>query len=328
MKVLVTGATGLVGNAIARRLVERGDTVRALVRDVERAARMLPPGVEAVRGDITQPESLPAAMRDVELVFHAAGMPEQWLRDESLFDTVNRQGTVNVLKAALEAKVRRVVYTSTMDVFAAPPGGTLVETHLDSAPKPTAYERSKQAAEREAELIRQQGLDVVYVNPSAVYGPSPVHVSLNSFFIQLLNGKMPAAPPGGLSVAYVEGVTDVHLAAAERAASGERFLVSDTHVSTGELLRAILRAAGRPERVPPTAPAPLLKLVAAASTPLARIFHFTPLIAPGQLSFLLWDARVDASKAQRELGFRPTPLEEGVARTVAFLREQKLVPAA
>lgn len=327
MKVLVTGATGLVGNAIARRLVERGDTVRALVRDVERAARMLPAGVEAVRGDITRPESLPAAMRDVELVFHAAGMPEQWLRDESLFDTVNRQGTVNVLKAAREAKVRRVVYTSTMDVFAAPRGGTLVETNLDSAPKPTAYERSKQAAEREAEVIRQQGLDVVYVNPSAVYGPSPVHVSLNSFFIQLLNGKLPAAPPGGMSVVYVDGVTDVHLAAAERAASGERFLVSDTHVSTGELLRAILRAAGRPERVPPTVPAPVLKLVAAASAPLARAFGFTPLIAPGQLSFLLWDARVDASKAQRELGFRPTPLEEGVARTVAFLREQKLVPA-
>lgn len=328
MKVLVTGATGLIGNDLARRLVARGDTVSALVREPERAARLLPPEVTLLRGDITAPESLPAAMRDVEQVFHAAGMPEQWQRDEGIFDRVNRQGTVNVLKAALEAKVKRVIYTSTMDVFAAPRGGRLVETNLDTAPKPTAYERSKQAAEREAELFRQQGLDLVYVNPGAVYGPSPVHVGLNSFFIKLLNRQMPVLPPGGVSVAYVDGVTNMHLAAAERGASGERFLVADEHVNHSELARATLQAAGRPVRVPPTAPASVLKVLTALMAPAARVFGFTPLIAPGQLLFLLWDAHVDASKARRELGFQPTPLAEGVARTIAFLREQKLVPPA
>lgn len=326
MQVLVTGATGLIGNALAHRLVARGDTVRALVRDPVRAARILPPEVKLVPGDVTIPDSLPAAVKDVDQVFHAAGMPEQWQRDDSIFDRVNRQGTVNVLKAALDAKVKRAIYTSTMDVFAAPRGGTLVETNIDAAPKPTAYERSKQAAEREAEVLRQQGLDLVYVNPAAVYGPSPVHVALNSFFIRLLHRQMPLLPPGGVSVAYVDGVTDVHLAAAERGASGERYLVADEHVSQGELARATLVAAGLPVRVPPTAPAFVLKLLAAAMAPAARVFGFTPLIAPGQLSFLLWDAHVDASKARRELGFRPTPLAEGVARTVAFLRKEKLVP--
>jgi dihydroflavonol-4-reductase len=328
MNVLVTGATGLIGNAIARRLVARGDSVRALVRDPERAARVLPPEVERVRGDVTAPDSLPAALREVDHVFHAAGLPEQWQRDEGIFDRVNRQGTVNVLKAALDAKVRRVIYTSTMDVFAAPRGGTLVETNIDPQPKPTAYERSKQAAEREAEAFRQQGLDLVYVNPAAVYGPSPVHVGLNSFFIRLLNGQAPVLPPGGVSVAHVEGVTDVHLAAAERGVSGERYLVADEHASHSELARITLQAAGRPPRVPPTAPAPVLQVLAATLAPMARVFGFTPLIAPGQLSFLLWDARVDASKARRELGFQPLPLAEGVARTIAFLRQEKLVPSA
>ncbi|HYH94422.1 SDR family NAD(P)-dependent oxidoreductase [Hyalangium sp.] len=326
MNVLVTGATGLIGNALARRLVARGDTVRALVRDLEKATRVLPPEVKLVRGDVTAPDSLPAAVQGVDQVFHSAGMPEQWQRDDSIFDRVNRQGTVNVLKASLDAKVKRVIYTSTMDVFAAPRGGTLVETNIDSAPKPTAYERSKQAAEREAELFRQQGLDLVYVNPAAVYGPSPVHVGLNSFFIRLLNRQMPLLPPGGVSVAYVDGVTDVHLAAAGRGLSGERYLVADEHANHAELARATLQAAGRPLRVPPVAPAPVLKVLSAGLAPLARIFGFTPLIAPGQLSFLLWDAHVDASKAQRELGFRPTPLAEGVARTIAFLRQEKLVP--
>jgi dihydroflavonol-4-reductase len=325
MNVLVTGATGLIGNAIVRRLQERGGRVRALVREPERAARVLPAGVELVRGDVTAPDSLPAAMKDVQWLFHAAGMPEQWQPDSSIFDRVNRQGTVNVLRAALAARVKRVVYTSTMDVFAAPRGGTLVETNIDTEPKPTAYERSKQDAEREAETLRREGLELVYVNPGAVYGPSPVHVGLNSFFLQVLNRKVPALPPGGMPVAYVDGVADAHLAAAERGIPGERYLLADTHVSNTELAREILRVEGAGGRVPPTAPAALMKLLAAVSAPLARTFGFTPLIAPGQLSFLLWDARVDASKARRELGFTPTPLAQGAERTVAFLRQEGLV---
>ena len=90
-------------------------------------------------------------------------------------------------------------------------------------------------AEREAEVRRERGLDLVYVNPSAVYGPSPVHVGLNSFFLQLLTGKMPMVPPGGMSVVYVDGCTQAHVAAAERGVSGERYLVAFT---SGERLAA------------------------------------------------------------------------------------------
>lgn len=323
--VLVTGATGLVGNAIARRLEAQGRQVRALVRNAVRAAEFLPRSVERVRGDVTEPASLGPAMAGVDLVFHAAGMPEQWQPDDAVFDRVNRQGTANVLSAALEAGVRRVVYTSTMDVFAAPRGGVLVETNIDAAPKPTAYERSKQAAEKEAEAIRQRGLDVVYVNPSAVYGPSPVHVGLNDFFVKLLTRRMPLVPPGGLSVVYVDGCTDAHLAAAEKGRSGERYLVSDGHVTNEELARAILDVVAPGTKPPGNAPAWLLAAVAAVSAPFARLFGFQPMIARGQLDFLMWNVEVDASKARRELGFVPTELRAGVEKTVAFLRAEKLV---
>src|SRR5688572_19038268 len=103
MKILVTGATGLIGNAIAKHANEGGHSVRALVRDEERARKILPPRVALHRGDITDPQSLAAAMEGVKWVFHAAGMPEQWQRDEAIFDRVNRQGTVNVLQAAKDA---------------------------------------------------------------------------------------------------------------------------------------------------------------------------------------------------------------------------------
>jgi dihydroflavonol-4-reductase len=325
MNVLVTGATGLIGNAIAQRLAKQGASVRALVRDPSKAAKLLPSSVHLVQGDVTSAGTLPAALHGVDVVFHAAGLPEQWQRDDSIFDRVNRQGSINVLTAAHAARVRRVVYTSTMDVFAAPRGGELTEANIDPHPKPTAYERSKQDAERSVEAIRQQGLDVVYVNPAAVYGPSPVHVGLNSFFIQLLNKKAPLLPPGGMSVVHVDGVTDAHLAAAERGVNGERYLVADQYASNTVLASAIHQAAGA-GKPPAVAPVFLMEALARVSAPLARVFPFTPLVAPGQLSFMRWEARVNASKAQRDLGFRPTPLADGVAHTVAFLRDQGLVP--
>ncbi len=317
--VLVTGATGLVGFAIVERLVAEGRRVRALVRDLARARRSLPDSVELIVGDVTAPETLKAAVSGVKLVYHAAGMPEQWQPDDGIFDKVNRQGTKHVMEEALLAGVSRVVYTSTMDVFAAPRGGTLRETELDPQPKPTAYERSKQAAEREAESFLERGLDVVFVNPGAVYGPSPALTALNAFFVQLLEGKVPLLPPGGLPLAFIDGVAEVHLAAASRGVRGERYLVADEHRSMRSLAEEILLAAGRNRPPPKVAPAWVLRALAGVSAPFARRFGGKPLIAPGELSFLLWDVRVDASKAKRDLGFQPTPARVGIERTVNAL---------
>lgn len=324
VRALVTGATGLIGNRIAAQLVAAGHQVRILARDPDRAARVLPTGVEIVRGDITEPQGLARAAAGTEWVFHGAGMPEQWQPDPGIFDRVNRQGTRNVLEAALAAGTRRVIYTSTMDVFALDARGILTEALVDPNPKHTAYERSKQAAEREAEALRARGLDVVYLNPAAVYGPSPVHVSLNSFLLQVLRRKAPLLPPGGVSVAYVDSVARAHLVAAERGRSGERYLLADEHVSMKDLATAMLREAGT-DRVPPTAPALLLKALAVATEPLARAFNFTPLVARGPLAFVLWNARVDATKARRELDYSPVPLTEGLRRTLESFRQQRLI---
>lgn len=325
MLVLVTGSTGLIGHSIAKELHRRGHTLRALVRDIGRAQRVVPENSEVVRGDIVDPTSLPPAFRGVQWVFHAAGLPERWQPDEAVFDRVNCQGSANVMEAALAAGVKRVIYTSTMDVFAAPPGGTLVEDRIDDRPKSTAYQRSKQKAEHAIEAVRARGLDVVYVNPGAVYGPGPVHLAANSMFIQFLNGQMPLVPPGGMALAYVEGVAKAHVAAAESGKNGERYLIGDFHADNTELVALIARAAGV-GKCPPVAPAWLLEAVANLSAPLARVFGFRPLITPGQLAFLLWNPRIDSGKAQRELGFVPTPLEEGVRKTLAFLRSEGLVP--
>src|SRR5215212_7232436 len=174
MQALVTGATGNAGNAVVRVLHEAGHGVRALVRDVDRAAPVVPPEVELVRGDVTDPASLRAAVEGCDVVFNAMGLPEQWFADDGIFERVNARGTENVVSAAREAGVRRVVHTSTIDVFHAERGGRFDETALAGYPKGTAYERSKQHAEELALAAAEAtGIEVVIVNPSAVYGPGP-----------------------------------------------------------------------------------------------------------------------------------------------------------
>src|SRR5688500_1324335 len=148
MRALVTGATGKVGHATVRALLEAGHEVRALVRDPDRARAVVPAAAELVRGDVTDSGSLPPAVDSCDVVFSAHGLPEQWLADDGAFERVHVEGAAAVARAAAAAGVRRLVHTSTIDVFEAEPDGRLHEGRLATQPKGTAYERSKQHAER------------------------------------------------------------------------------------------------------------------------------------------------------------------------------------
>jgi nucleoside-diphosphate-sugar epimerase len=317
VKILVTGATGKVGNAVALALHARGDEVVALARDPERARAVLPAGVSIARGDVTDPQSVRAAAEGCELVFNAMGVPEQWVRDEDLFERVNARGAETVVRAAREAGVRRVVHTSTIDVFAAEPGGRLDESRVDTQPKNTAYERSKQHAE-ELALAAREDMELVIVNPSAVYGPGPGSVSLDKqLFEPVARGRLPVLTPGGMGVVHARGVAAGQLLAAERGRNGERYILSDRHVTLRELARTVVRVAGR-GRVPPVLPVPLARAAAAAGDALAARFGITPLISRGQLEFLLWNAAPDSTRAQEELGWEPTPLEAGIRESLGL----------
>jgi nucleoside-diphosphate-sugar epimerase len=319
MKVLVTGATGKVGHAIAAALRARGDEVRALVRDPARAAALLPAGTEAVRGDVTEPEYVAKAVEGCELVFNAMGIPEQWLPDTETFEHVNAQGSANVARAARAAGVRRLVHTSTNDVFHAEQGATFDESELADYPKGTAYERSKQHAE-ELVLAERDGLEVVITNPTGVYGPGPTssHALENGLFEPLVNKRLPALVPGGLGLVFAPGVAVGHLLAAEAGADGERYILNDDYVTLKELAEKVVAIAGR-GRVPPVMPVPLAKVLATAGEGISRVIHRPPLLARGQLHFFQWQAKADAAKAQRELGWSPTPLDQGLRRTLESL---------
>jgi nucleoside-diphosphate-sugar epimerase len=319
VRALVTGATGKVGGATARALVARGDEVRALVRDPDRAAGLLPTGIELVRGDVTEPESLAAAAEGCELVFNAMGLPEQWFADEGIFERVNAHGAENVTRAAREAGVRRMVHTSTIDVFHAERGGRFDESALASYPKGTAYERSKQHAE-ELVLAARGEMELVIVNPAGVYGPTPASsIGIDDEVLEpLVRGLLPALPPGGLGVCFDAGVAAGQLLAADRGRDGERYILCDRHVSLRELAETVVALAGR-GRVPFGLPPPLATALARAGETLSRAIDRPPLLSRGQLHFFLWDAHPDSSKAQDELGWEPTALEDGLGAALAAL---------
>jgi nucleoside-diphosphate-sugar epimerase len=318
VRVLVTGATGKVGNAVAHALHARGDDVVALARDPGKASGLLPAGVSVVRGDVTDPPSVRAAADGCELVFNAMGVPEQWVRDESVFERVNARGAETVVRAAREAGVRRVVHTSTIDVFEAPQGGRLDESRVDAKPKNTAYERSKQHAEELALAARGPHMELVFVNPSAVYGPGPGSISLDEqLFKPVASGRLPALTPGGMGVVHARGAAAGHLLAAERGRDGERYILSDRHVTLRGLAQTVVRVAGR-GRVPPVLPVPLAHASAALGELIAARFGIPPLFSRGQLEFLLWNAAPDSTRAQEELGWEPTPLEDGIRESLGI----------
>ena len=319
MRLLVTGATGKVGNAVARRLVERGDEVVALVRDVNRARDLLPTEVDLAPGDVTDPASVREAADGAEGVFNCMGIYEQWIPDQTTFHDVNTIGALNVIAASRQAGVPRAVHTSTFDVFEAKRGGTVREDRVARQPKGTAYERSKQRAEELVLGESRHGIEVVIVNPSTVYGPGPwAKAGIDRVLRDAIRGRLPALPPGGMTLAFVDDVAAAHLAAFERGRPAERYLLADGFATNRELCAAAVEAAGR-GRVPPTLPTGLARAMATVGEGVSKLIRRPPLLGRGQLHFVLWQARADSTRAQTELDFHPTPWREGIPRTVRWM---------
>jgi dihydroflavonol-4-reductase len=314
--VLVTGATGLVGHNVVAELLRRGRRVRALVRDLERARASVPAGAELVAGDVTDEASVERAVAGCRVVYHAAGLPEQWLRDAATFQRVNVGGTRNLGEAALRAGVERFVYTSTIDVFQAARGERFDESTLDPAPKGTHYERSKQDADRWVVSAQARGLPAVYLHPAAVYGPGPAgSPGTNQLVTDLRARKVPALLPGSMPVVFSRDVGLGHVLAEARPV-GSRYILAERTYTIQEIAAAV--AAAVPGlRVPRTLPLWMARLVSAVGEVLSRVTRRPPLLPRGQLHFLQWGAHPDSARAQRELDWKPTALADGLRELLA-----------
>jgi len=317
---LVTGGTGLIGYNIISALLKRNRKVRALVRSVEKGKKLLPSSVELAQGDITDKASIATAMSGCDIVYHAAGYPEQWIKDPVVFEEVNVKGTQNMIEVALSQKTEKFIYTSTIDVFKGEKGKTFDESVIDEKPKGTAYERSKQKAFRLVLEAIKKGLPAINIHPAGLYGPGPTDSpGINIFIVDLKKGKVPMLLPGGLPLVYSEDIGEGHVLAEEKGEIGESYIFSEGYYELSFLAKEILIALKKNKKSPAVMPLPVVKVVSGVGEWIAKFSGKPPLIPKGQLHFLLSGATPDSSKAEKELGWHSTPIEKGISKTIDYL---------
>ena len=254
MTTLVTGATGFVGSAIARRLLDVGQTVRVLIRPHSNLTNLGGLPVETVVGDLRDRSSLDSAVRGCESLFHVAADYRLWSRNpQDLYD-INVDGTLNILRAAGDAGVNRIVYTSSVATLGIKDDGSDSdeETLATIDTMVGHYKRSKFIAEQEVRrLAEREKLPVVVVNPSTPIGPRDIKPTpTGRVIVKAAAGRMPAFVDTGLNLVHVDDVADGHLFAHEKGKMGERYILGGENWTLQAILTEVANLTGRkPPRV-------------------------------------------------------------------------------
>ncbi|MDQ6835606.1 MAG: NAD-dependent epimerase/dehydratase family protein [Actinomycetota bacterium] len=317
-RTLVTGATGFIGAHVTRLLVGRGDDVVVTTRPDSRMEALDGLDVKPVRADILDRRSMRRALRGVDRVFHVAGMAEISAPHARIY-SVNVQGARIVLEEALRADVQRVVFTSSVAAIGpARPGQSADETNQWQAGRyRIAYLDAKHEAETTALRLVARGLPVVIVNPSHVFGPGDPGRSSTVLVRRFLRRQIPAYVEGTLNVVAVQDVARGLLAADERGAVGERYILGNRNFTLTRLFADLGRLSGVE---PPAVKLPLNVALAMAAAGRRIAGQALPSPAEVRAASLNW-AFVNR-RARRELGWRPSPHEDCLEETVAWYRER------
>jgi dihydroflavonol-4-reductase len=318
--VLVTGASGFVGAAVARAVLARGFKTRVLMRPNANRANVADLDVEPVEGDMRDVESMTRALTGARYLFHVAADYRLWARDPSEIERNNLTGARATMQAALNAGVERVVYTSS--VAALKPGnGKAVDETSRHTPESAigAYKRSKLVAEREVErMVAEEGLPAVIVAPSTPIGPRDIKPTpTGRIIVEAASGKMPAFVDTGLNLVHVDDVAQGHLAALDRGKIGENYILGGADVSLQSMLADIARLTGRKPPKIRLPRAPLFPLAYGAEA-LARLTGQEPMLTADALRMSRYHMFFSSAKAEAELRYRARPYFEGLEDAVAW----------
>jgi dihydroflavonol-4-reductase len=317
-RVLVTGASGFLGSAIANIFRDAGFRVRVMVRGSSPRTNLSEQD-EVVTGDLTDAATLRPALRGVRYLVHAAADYRLWAkRPQDLIDA-NVEGSRNIMQAALAEGVERIVYTSSV--------ATITPGHDEAHPltPETAigiYKRSKVLAERAVEeMVERHGLPAVIVNPSTPIGPRDVKPTpTGRVIVEAASGKMPGFVDTGLNLAHVDDVARGHLLALRQGRIGERYILGGENVLLSRMLADIAEIVGRR---PPTLRIPRLAVwpLAVGAEAWAQVTGREPFVSRDALRMAAYKMFFDDSKARRELGYTSRPYRNGLVDAVAWFRQ-------
>jgi farnesol dehydrogenase len=323
MKVLLSGGTGFLGKGVARALAGAGHELRLLARATSDLSGL--PRAEIVQGDVTDAAAFEQAAQGCGAVVHMAALVKTWAPEPERFDEVNVGGLRNALLAAKAANAR-LLYTSSFIAV----GPTSAQPADESQFHPcdrfrNDYERTKALADRVAREAAVAGQDVVIVYPGVVYGPGDMTAAnlVAKMVADHMNGRLPGlVGPGDRvwSYAFVEDVALGHVAALERGRRGERYFLCGENASLTDVFARLREVAGV---APPTRHIPYAAASAVGFLMYlwAELTGHLPELTHREVGVFREHWAYSSAKAERELGYRTTPLKDGLARTVAWLRE-------
>jgi dihydroflavonol-4-reductase len=323
-RVFVTGASGFIGGALASRLLESGDQVVGLARSDAAAEKVAARGAEVARGDLLDEKSLAAGMVGCDLAYHVAGMNAHCPSDPEMMLRVNVAGAEAAVRAAARAGVDRLIYTSSAAALGEPAGTVGTEDCTHRGSYLSVYDRSKHEGEQAVfAAAAETGVEAVAVNPSSVQGP-PRAGGNGAILIAYLNGKLPVFVDTHVSVVDIDDCVEGHLLAAERGASGRRYVLNGATLDSLEALAIVSELSGVRERVR-MIPAPAARAAASIVEAAYRLRRKTPSVCRARVRTILHGHRYDGSRATRELGLEYTPVAHTFARTIEWAVEAGLV---
>lgn len=313
MKYFVTGATGFVGGVLARKLCEAGHEVHASVRSPEKAKELEALGVKLFPGDVTNKESMRAAMTGVDGVFHVAGWYKIGSKDKSGGVKVNIQGTRNVLELMQELKIPKGVYTSSLVVNSDTRGKMADESYHFRGQHLSEYDRTKAVAHEVAKEFIAKGLPLIIVMPGVIYGPgdtSMLHTNIQDF----LHQKLPMLPSQTkVCWGYVDDIVQGHILAMEKGKAGESYIIAGEPYEVAEAFKLASQLTGK--RAPSVVSYKMMQTLSKIVKPFDGLLPETytseglrEIAGPTYLG--------DNSKARRELGYSPRPFREGWEQTL------------
>jgi nucleoside-diphosphate-sugar epimerase len=323
----VTGGTGFVGINLVHALVGQGWRVVAIHRRTSNLRWLGASGAELVEADVVEPDSIMAAMPDgVDAVFHMAGHISTWRPDKAKQAAINVGGTRNVATAALARRAKRYIQTSSISAWGPIDGDLLQEDSPSRAQEQSnIYALSKLQADEEVLRLVAEGLDATIVCPCGILGRYDIS-TWGRLFTLLKNGDLPGLPPGGQPFGHVREVVAAHIAAVDRGATGERYILGGTAVSYAELGQHIADLVGvAPPRV---LPGLVLSALARVSDLASRVTKKEPDLTPDGVAFLNATFGVDASKAEKDLGYVNVPIEESLSEQYAWLVDNGLLDSS